>query len=236
MNSDDDTPKGVGFPIRKSRDQRVLASSPGLSQRATSFIASRRQGIHQMPFSRSPRSSRNTKGTPQSLRHSASRLRGGVTASRGPHRRGAQRPSRREPLVHGHAAFEHTHANGRTPRPSLRFDGRPEIKPSSLIPPRLHKCRREMGPDEHELVWGTNQQPPYDVQQEHMNRAWPAIPSDRAAFAPSYSYSFHTPPFSQHRGVPRRETGPRKAVERHHTRSQARCRLPGDDLGGPGLT
>jgi hypothetical protein len=44
-------PKEVGFPIRKSRDQRALASPPGLSQRATSFIASQRQGIHQMPFS-----------------------------------------------------------------------------------------------------------------------------------------------------------------------------------------
>jgi hypothetical protein len=41
---------GAGCPIRKSRDQRSLASPPGLSQRATSFIASQRQGIHQMPF------------------------------------------------------------------------------------------------------------------------------------------------------------------------------------------
>lgn len=40
----------VGCPIRKSTDQRVLAPPRSLSQRATSFIASRRQGIHQMPF------------------------------------------------------------------------------------------------------------------------------------------------------------------------------------------
>ena len=33
-------------------DQRVLAPPHGFSQRATSFIASIRQGIHQMPFSR----------------------------------------------------------------------------------------------------------------------------------------------------------------------------------------
>ena len=45
-------PKGVGFPIRKSPDQSLLAAPRGLSQRATSFIASRCQGIHQMPFSR----------------------------------------------------------------------------------------------------------------------------------------------------------------------------------------
>jgi hypothetical protein len=40
----------VGCPIRRSRDQRSLASPPGFSQRATSFIASQCQGIHQMPF------------------------------------------------------------------------------------------------------------------------------------------------------------------------------------------
>ena len=36
----------VGFPIRKCPDQRVLAPPRTLSQRATSFIASQRQGIH----------------------------------------------------------------------------------------------------------------------------------------------------------------------------------------------
>jgi hypothetical protein len=41
----------VGCPIRRSRDHRSLASPPGFSQRATSFIASQCQGIHQMPFS-----------------------------------------------------------------------------------------------------------------------------------------------------------------------------------------
>ena len=40
--------KRVGFPIRKSPDQRLLTPSRGLSQPATSFIASDRQGIHQM--------------------------------------------------------------------------------------------------------------------------------------------------------------------------------------------
>ena len=41
----------VGFPIRKSWDQRLFAPSRSLSQRTTSFIASYRQGIHQMPLS-----------------------------------------------------------------------------------------------------------------------------------------------------------------------------------------
>ena len=40
----------MGCPIRRSRDQRLLASHPGLTQRATSFIASQCQGIHQMPL------------------------------------------------------------------------------------------------------------------------------------------------------------------------------------------
>ena len=42
----------VGFPIRKSVDQSFFAAPHGLSQRSTSFIASQRQGIHQMPLSR----------------------------------------------------------------------------------------------------------------------------------------------------------------------------------------
>ena len=41
----------VGCPIRTPRDQRLLAAPPSFSQRATSFFASWRQGIHQMPFS-----------------------------------------------------------------------------------------------------------------------------------------------------------------------------------------
>jgi hypothetical protein len=51
MDSRKDTPCGVGCPIRRSQDQRVLAPPLSFSQRATSFIASRCQGIHQMPFS-----------------------------------------------------------------------------------------------------------------------------------------------------------------------------------------
>ena len=41
----------VGFPIRKSTDRRLFAPSRSLSQRTTSFFASYRQGIHQMPLS-----------------------------------------------------------------------------------------------------------------------------------------------------------------------------------------
>ena len=41
---------GIGFPIRRSAGQRVLASHRSLSQRATSFIACVRQGIPQTPL------------------------------------------------------------------------------------------------------------------------------------------------------------------------------------------
>lgn len=52
MYSGNDNPCGLGFPIRKSTDQSLLTAPRGLSQRATSFIASARQGIHQMPLRR----------------------------------------------------------------------------------------------------------------------------------------------------------------------------------------
>ncbi len=40
----------MGFPIRRSLDQRLFAAPQGLSQRTTSFIASQRQGIHRTPL------------------------------------------------------------------------------------------------------------------------------------------------------------------------------------------
>ena len=52
----------VGFPIRKSADQSLLATPRGLSQRATSFIASQCQGIHQMPLLRLIREIRHAQG------------------------------------------------------------------------------------------------------------------------------------------------------------------------------
>ena len=52
MYSVNDDHKWPGFPIRKSPDQSLFAAPRRLSQRITSFIASQRQGIHQMPLSR----------------------------------------------------------------------------------------------------------------------------------------------------------------------------------------
>ena len=39
-----------GFPIRKSWDQKIFASTPSLSQLITSFIASESQGIPRVPL------------------------------------------------------------------------------------------------------------------------------------------------------------------------------------------
>ena len=70
------SPKGRGFPIRTSADQRSLASPRGFSQRATSFIASWRQGIHRTPFFHSstppPARSTNTQGSSPSAPDRAS--------------------------------------------------------------------------------------------------------------------------------------------------------------------
>ena len=56
-----------GCPIRKSADRRARASPRSFSQRATSFLASQCQGIHQMPLSWLPsRSRRPRRQTPGS--------------------------------------------------------------------------------------------------------------------------------------------------------------------------
>ena len=62
---------GRGCPIRRSSDQSLLAAPQGLSQRATSFIASWRQGIHQMPLLSSTPTSDNRSHTRRMRRPSA---------------------------------------------------------------------------------------------------------------------------------------------------------------------
>ena len=68
MDSAADPPKGGGCPIRRSSDHSLLAAPQGFSQRATSFIASWRQGIHQMPLLSSAPTSDNHTITPPGLR------------------------------------------------------------------------------------------------------------------------------------------------------------------------
>ena len=65
MDSPRDAAEAAGCPIRKFPDQSLLAAPRDLSQRATSFIASQRQGIHRMPFSRLSRGIPCTGGSPR---------------------------------------------------------------------------------------------------------------------------------------------------------------------------
>src|SRR5215203_765749 len=62
---------GRGCPIRRSPDRCLLAAPRGLSQRATSFIASWRQGIHQMPLLSSTPTSDNRGACPGPAAHRA---------------------------------------------------------------------------------------------------------------------------------------------------------------------
>ena len=71
MDSVEDTAEAVGCPIRKSTDQCLLAAPRGLSQRATSFIASQCQGIHQMPFRRLISLMRHAQEQARTRHHSA---------------------------------------------------------------------------------------------------------------------------------------------------------------------
>ena len=110
--------QAVGCPIRTSEDHRALAPPLGFSQRATSFIASRYQGIHQMPFSCCARAQ------PQ-----ARKIRGQMTEDRcqtipadllAPSGTAAQTAA---PRRCSRTGSTHTHAPGPT-SPLLRGDGR----------------------------------------------------------------------------------------------------------------
>jgi hypothetical protein len=62
MDSAEAIPCGMGFPIRKFTDQRLLPPPRDLSQGATSFIAFLCQGIHRMPLRRLFDRNRRTQG------------------------------------------------------------------------------------------------------------------------------------------------------------------------------
>ena len=62
-----------GFPIRKFTDQNLLAVPRDLSQRATSFIASYRQGIHLMLLLTLDLSLYRKAGPPDHARNTCSR-------------------------------------------------------------------------------------------------------------------------------------------------------------------
>jgi hypothetical protein len=115
-------PIGVGFPIRISTDQRLLAAPRGFSQRATSFIASWCQGIHRMPFSRSRSKpamhrshphNRNRGIAPAQAGHLLSTLEAPSGASKTPLNtlRCRLDPLAEDPVRHGNNARPETHQN-----------------------------------------------------------------------------------------------------------------------------
>jgi hypothetical protein len=155
MDSADDTPYGVGCPIRRPRDRRALASPPGFSQRAASFIASQCQGIHQMPFFRFSRhAQRQTPRGPRLRRNLAGRVSapaqaGGHALKRGKPslgrhivakpRRSAVRPGNRFCYGHTTRFFTIVVNNAGPPRNGSR-------RQSRFLPPRRknteHRGRR----------------------------------------------------------------------------------------------
>ena len=156
MYSAHDTSCEVGFPIRTSADQRSLASPRGFSQRATSFIASWRQGIHRTPLSRSishhhrPHAGPNRPATEQSRNTNRS----AHTQPTGHAHRPLTLPSNPSSLVKEHspartpagsnamrrswkrisrsqAMPDHPAANRRTPRTTHRAISHDALAPSS---------------------------------------------------------------------------------------------------------
>ncbi len=113
MDSRQDPARAGGCPIRTSLDHSLLAAPQGFSQRATSFIASWRQGIHQMPFSCSPHASpavRQKRASP------AVRQKRWPPAQRqcAPHKEPQAKPlskyTHTYAHTHTHIAYSHTHS------------------------------------------------------------------------------------------------------------------------------
>jgi hypothetical protein len=113
----------VGCPIRRSPDQSLLAAPRGLSQRATSFIASWRQGIHQMPLLSSTPTSDNRTLAP----HPSLRLGGG------PARASARRSRRREEKDAGRRPCGRSSNNLQKAYPCFA-DARPRRKKAGVRP------------------------------------------------------------------------------------------------------
>ena len=134
MYSAHDTHRWVGFPIRTSADQRSLASPRGLSQRATSFIASWRQGIHRTPLSRSRTIQHRPRAGPNRARCSRTPARPSVcSASAGT----------------THASANFTHISDTSPNPTARppHEGAPEPQGRTPCPPDpIHRLKEHAHP------------------------------------------------------------------------------------------
>ena len=129
-------PQRVGCPIRTSTDQRLLAAPRGFSQRATSFLASWCQGIHQMPFSRAePRARQPPPGpTGQGRPRPGPAPNTHTTTPLGP---AGRRSDTRPPSPETHQTLIHPDKD-QTPRPRPRAPGPTRRHPA---PPRGARTR-----------------------------------------------------------------------------------------------
>jgi hypothetical protein len=155
------SPRGGGCPIRRSPDQRLLAASRGLSQRATSFIASRRQGIHQMPFVHSRTHHPAPAARPEGQKRGGQRAKGGPrrfrripisavrhptsaapTSGRDGQHTHAERPGCRHPERPRSPARHHTMSDHRSPARTPTRPDAPDLPPRSLA---TAACGRRAG-------------------------------------------------------------------------------------------
>ena len=193
MYSAEDDAKAPGCPIRRSADQRVLSPPRSFSQSATSFIASRCQGIHQMPLS--------------SLEHFPSMRRDRRTHPCRPEGTSLQndaghtiQPRPQDGGTHAQQSLHLTHCAG-TPVPN------PQQKPASQLGParvRTPTCARRAAPGRqtelpfNRIAWSTPQkaslQEPPKAPAEQPRRSLlrhPAAPSSRRKPKPLHHVHQH---------------------------------------------
>ena len=169
MDSVTDTSCEVGCPIRRSSDQSLLAAPRGLSQRATSFIASRRQGIHQMPFSHSPR--------PSGKSRQRSEIRSQGSEEIHDHRSPAS--AAQPPGLN-----KHTHAGRRHPHPLTRDEKRGRgTAPLPVSRPPGDKPQRPVAHHHHTMSSVKERLPPPRQPREHPHEA--DVPSSILHCCPS---------------------------------------------------
>jgi hypothetical protein len=161
----------VGFPIRKSTDQRVFAPPRSLSQRITSFIACACQGIHQLPLrhlivliaNAHPEQAPNGIGT----KRPASRDLSGGAVRQTNHLRGIERPLRQTAAVSTCSLCEVLRLawgimlGPWSPNKSSLYDVKQNRRKAKSLPQTLFL---RMNPTTRSPVWwsrtGSNRRPP----------------------------------------------------------------------------
>lgn len=154
MYSAGDDPEGSGFPIRIFPDQSLLTTPRNFSQPATSFIASRRQGIHQMPFSRLIRSLNRT-CIPSHARRTAT-----PEGAKSVHRTKSSTSCSREDILYSRSRTRPQDPQGERPSPGDTF-----VFDSLLHNDKDHTRHRRLR-RRHEFTWISTRPRPADETAE----------------------------------------------------------------------